>query len=96
MAFEMNSPLMNLPIPAVGLTIGPQYGVDVNSCLTIIDGHNHAPGSGTQINPDGLDINADLTFQGNNATALRTVRFTPQTSVSGVLDTGCIYALTSL
>ena len=59
---------MSLPVPAVGSEAGPQYATDINNCLTIIDTHNHAAGSGVQINPAGLNINAALTFQSNPAT----------------------------
>ena len=62
---------MSLPVPAVGNESGPQYAFDLNGCFAIIDGHNHSPGSGVQINPSGILINADLPFGNNNATSLR-------------------------
>ncbi len=95
MAFESTSPNMLLTIPGVGLTSGPQYATDVNNCLTIIDSHDHSPGHGVKVTPSGLNINADLTFTGNNATNLRTVRFTPQTQVLNPIatpaDVGALY-----
>jgi len=69
MAF-INSPNMTLPVPVVGTEPGPQYATDVNSCLAIVDQHNHSAGSGVQITPAGLNINTALTFNGNFATAL--------------------------
>lgn len=65
-----NSPNMFLPIPAVGNEPGPDYANDVNNALGIIDQHNHAAGSGVQINPNGIDINTALTFNNNFATGL--------------------------
>lgn len=92
MAFETISPNMNLPVPGVSLTDGPQWATDVNSCLTIIDGHTHASGSGVQVTPDGLNINADLSLNINNLINGRSVRFKPQGSpLSGAADLGCLY-----
>lgn len=83
---------MNLPIPQVGNEAGPQYATDVNNCLTLVDQHNHSPGYGTQINPNGLNINADLPMNTNNLTTARTVRFTSQPTVlAAAADVGCLY-----
>lgn len=74
------SPLMNLPIPGVGSENGPQYATDINNSLTIIDGHNHSPGSGNQITPSGLDINSNLPMNLNFLTQAAGVTFAPQSS----------------
>lgn len=92
MANTIASPNMNLPIPVVGVDPSPQWAQDVNSSLTIIDGHNHTAGYGVPIPPAGLNINADLTFNAQNATNLRSARFFPQLSpLSGPTDIGCLY-----
>jgi len=80
MANVINSPYMTLPVPIVGVDPGPDYATNVNSCLGIIDQHNHTPGSGVLITPEAMDINADLTFQDNNATNIRAARFFVQPS----------------
>lgn len=86
------STYMSLPIPIVGQEPGPTYAFDVNSCLTIVDSHNHVAGAGQQIPPSGLNINSDLTFLNNNATNLRSVRFQSQGSpLALVSDLGCLY-----
>lgn len=59
------TPNMLLTIPAVGVTEGPEYAVQVNTSLTLIDVHDHSPGRGVQITPDGLNINAPFSI-GNN------------------------------
>lgn len=83
---------MSLPIPSVGQEPGPQYATDVNNSLTIIDGHNHNPGSGVQITTSGLNINADLTFNDNNLTFVKSLRFQSQGSpLGGAMDLGCLY-----
>lgn len=87
------SPNMNLPVPVVGVEPGPDWATQINNCMALIDSHTHTTGSGVQINPSGLDINADLSFSGNNATLLRTARFQNQnTTLSGVADLSCIYS----
>lgn len=74
----INSPNMNLPVPVVGSEAGPQYATDVNNSLNIIDQHNHSPGSGVQITPNGLNINTALTFANNFATNLAGLTLTAQ------------------
>lgn len=86
------SPNMNLPVPNVGTDPGPDYANNVNNSLGLIDQHNHTPGNGVAITPSGLNISADLSFLSNNATALRSARFTPQPgALSGASDLGCLY-----
>lgn len=83
---------MALPVPVVGTDPGPQWAIDINSCLALIDLHDHASGSGVQITPAGLNITGDLTFKSNNATLLRSVRFSAQSApISNPTDLGCIY-----
>lgn len=94
MADTIISPNMNLPVPIVGIDAGPDWANNLNACLNQIDAHNHTSGYGVQIPPGGLNINADLTFQSNNATALRSSRFTAQLvplSTSSSSDIGCVY-----
>ncbi len=92
MSFTINSTNMLLPIPIVGVEPGPQYATDINSCLTIIDTHNHTPGYGVAIPSDGLDINADLPFNDNNLTEARSIRFQSQGAPLALgSDLGCLY-----
>src|ERR1700677_2201669 len=87
------SPNMSLPVPIVDLDPGPDWANNVNACLGILDQHNHSPGQGVQITPAGLDINIDLTMQGNNLTNVNTIRFLPLAmSLPGLSpNLGCIY-----
>lgn len=85
---------MGLIIPGVGTEASPTWATDLNASLASIDSHNHSSGQGVQIQPNGMNINADLAFQGNNATLLRSTRFSPQGAVlSGSLDVGCLYVV---
>lgn len=76
------SPNMGLPISTVGVDSGLNWEMNLNAALTLLDQHTHAPGSGIAIQPDGLNINSDLTFQGNSATNLKSAVFAVQTSVT--------------
>lgn len=89
---ETISPNMNLILPGVGVTLGPQWATDLNSSLNIIDGHDHASGSGVPINPAGLDISSDLTIKNNNLTNARSLRMAVQPSALALAsDLGCLY-----
>lgn len=80
MSGENISTNMGLPVPATGVTSGPDWADDYNASLNIIDAHTHAPGSGIAITPSGMNINADLSFGSNSATALLKGAFTSQSS----------------
>lgn len=83
---------MNLTIPTVSTTFGPEYAVEVNSSLTTIDAHDHSTGSGVPITPSGMNINSDFTFNANNAIQLRSTRFSAQTTpLSLPADVGALY-----
>lgn len=86
MSFILSSN-MNLPIPGVGTESGPQYAFDVNSCLTLIDSHDHSPGRGVQITPNGLNINAALSFNNNSAIDLAGLNLTAQLGTPVLLNT---------
>lgn len=66
---------MSLSEPVIGGTLSPQWAMLLNADLTVIDGHNHTPGSGVPIPSGGLNINADLTFNGNNLLDLNSLVF---------------------
>ena len=94
MSDTIDSANMNLPIPIVGVTSGPDWAQSINSCLTIIDSHDHSSGNGVQITPGGMDINSDLTFSSNNAIALRTARWTSQNAALALAtDLNCAYVV---
>lgn len=78
---------MNLLLPTVGGEPGPNYAFDVNNSLSIIDSHNHTPGSGVQITPAGLNINTSLTFQSNAATNVGYIGFFAQNASLSTIQT---------
>lgn len=73
---------MNLIIPTVGQEAGPQYALDVNNSLTLLDQHDHSPGKGVQITPAGMDINASLSFNNNPLLSLSYLSFQAGASAS--------------
>lgn len=86
------SPNMSLILPTVGQEPGPNWALDLNNSLSIVDQHNHTAGSGVQISPAGMNINVDLPFNGNNAVSLKSTRFNPQPlPLSSGNDIGCLY-----
>lgn len=74
------SPNMNLTVPVVGTTPGPQWANDINSCMTTIDQHDHTPGHGVPISSSALSITADLPLSNNSLTQVEAVIFQAQTS----------------
>jgi len=89
----MASPNMNLTLPSVGVTIGSEWATELNNAFLTVDAHNHASGSGVQITPSGININADLPLVSNNLTQARSIRFTAQASPLALAsDLACIYA----
>lgn len=92
MADTNNSTNMALPVPVVGTDPGPDYAYDLNSCLTLIDQHDHSPGFGVQITPSGMNINADLVINSHNLTLIRSARYAAQGSpLALAADLNCSY-----
>jgi hypothetical protein len=61
---------MSLPVPVVGNESGPQFAIDINTCMAILDQHNHTSGSGVLITPSALNINANLPINNHFLTGL--------------------------
>jgi microcystin-dependent protein len=85
---------MGLPVPIVGVTIGPNYATDVNNCLGLVDSHDHSFGRGVQITPAGINISSDLAANSNNITLLRSTRYVSQPTPLNLLsDVNTIYTV---
>lgn len=80
MSVAVPSVNMGLPVPPVGVESGPDYALDINTALTLIDQHDHTPGKGIQITPAGININTDLSFGNNSATGVLNVVLNTQAS----------------
>lgn len=68
------TPYMSLVLPDPSVTTGPGWASDLNTALSSVDSHTHAPGSGVQVPTAGININADLSLNEFNLIAPRTVR----------------------
>lgn len=75
-----HTPYMNLPVSTIGQASGLLWEQNLNTALSTLDSHNHSPGYGQQITPNGMNINSDLSFSSHNATALRTTRYSAQST----------------
>lgn len=85
----MSNP-MNLTIPTVGTTVGPDYANEVNDDLSAISSHRHVQGEGNPVPTAGIDINADLPANGFNLTEARSVRLNSQSAPLALgTDTNC-------
>lgn len=69
------TPNMGLTLPVPGSELGPQYASDNNGSFTSIDGHDHTPGQGVPITPAGLNINSDLSLNGNNLILANSIEY---------------------
>lgn len=76
------TPNLGLVLPTINVDTGLVWEQATNANSTTIDNHDHSPGSGAQIQPSGININSDFTFNNNSATDLTSIVFTPQISLS--------------
>lgn len=87
---DIITPNLGLTIPAVLSEAGPTYAENINNDLSIIDSlvyslNNPAPTA-------GLNINADLTFNQNNLTEVRSLRLHNNGfNLTGSTDLNCVY-----
>lgn len=80
-----------LPVPTV--TLGPEWAIELNAALEVIDAHDHSSGKGAPIKPSGLDITSDLDFQGNRAINLKSSKYTDQAAtLVGALNASSVYS----
>lgn len=85
---------MNLSLPTVSVTIGPEWATELNDAIEVIEDHDHSTGKGAKIPAIGLNINADLEFNSNRAIELKSSKFTDQSvSLTGAAHTSSIYSL---
>lgn len=84
MAFYPNIAL-TLPDPSV--SIGPAWAATVNAAFSAIDSHDHTGTKGLPIPAAALNVNGDVTWQGNRLTGLYLSRFNSQSVLpSGLTD----------
>lgn len=74
------TPNMNLTLPTVSQTPGPTWANQINADLSVIDAHNHVPGSGVPITSAALNINADVNFATHSAIGLNSTQYINQSA----------------
>ncbi len=81
---------MELDLPVVSTTLGPEWASKVNEALTTIDSHDHSDGKGALVTPAGMLINDDLDFVDNSILDTKSVGLAAQvaaiTSLLGSLQ----------
>jgi hypothetical protein len=82
---------MSLTQSSVGVTSGPDWAANTETNWSLIDAHDHSSGKGVKITSAGININADLEFNANDATELRTVAFDSSADATTSADRRCIY-----
>lgn len=70
---------MNLDLPTVSVTLGPEWASDLNAALEVVDSHDHTSGKGVRIPTAGLNINANLDFNEFKAYDLFSAQLKSQT-----------------
>lgn len=86
------TPFMNLNLPEVQQTIGPEWAELLNEALERVDEHDHTSGKGIKVKAAGLDINADLSFANNSATNLNKTKYQNNgTTLSGATNSNSVY-----
>lgn len=85
---------MALPIPVVGVDTGPNWALNIDACLALIDLHDHSSGKGVQIGTAGLNIDGDFSIGNNNLLNVNSMRLASQSAVlAGGSDLRCVYAV---
>lgn len=86
----MPTPHMQLDLPEVGATPGPEWAQKVNAAFERVDEF------GAPITPDRLNISGDLDVQGNDLTEVRSVRLEGQPApLAGPADLRAVFVVNS-
>lgn len=76
----MATTFMNLELPTVSVTLGPDWASELNEALELVDAHDHTSGNGARITPAAINVNADLSFESYRATLLKSAKFANQSA----------------
>jgi len=89
----MATPFLNLDLPVVLTTLGPEWATKVNEAFETIDAHDHSSGKGVRIKTAGLQINADLSMNDFRLTDVRAVKLQDDVSatLTGATNAGSLY-----
>ena len=87
---------MNLTLPDVSVTIGPDWATELNAALTSVDSHDHTSGNGNRITEAGINITDSFELNANALTEVGRVSYSNLTSliattVSSYVKDGDLY-----
>lgn len=90
----MSTPYLNMNLPVVSVTPGPEWAEDLNTALDIIDDHDHTSGKGRPITSAALNINDDVSANNHNITSARSFNLSDQsTPISNATDVRSLYSV---
>lgn len=88
------TPFMNLDLPTVSVTLGPEWATQLNDALEVIDSHDHSSDKGVKVKTAGLDINEDLDFNDVRAFGVKAVKLQEQlSSLTGASNILSLFSL---
>lgn len=83
---------MNLDLPTPTVTIGPDWAEQLNTVFEVVDEHDHTSGKGKQIPTSGININANLSFEGYKPYNLLSVQLNSNSSsLSGASHANSVF-----
>lgn len=88
------TPFMNLELPTVSVTVGPDWAEAINTALDAVDEHDHSSGKGKKVKTNGLQIDGNLTFATYKATEVGAVKFMNlSVALTGAANANSVYSL---
>lgn len=90
----MSTPYMNLTLPTVSVTLGPQWASELNTAIELVDSHDHTTDKGQQITPPAININSSLDFNSQKAINLYSAQFIDQlATLTGASNARSVYVV---
>lgn len=88
----MATNFLNLDLPIVSVTLGPEWANQSNAAFEVIDGHDHTSGKGALVPTSGLNINANMDFNENSAfNLLKVSLISNSTTLTGNTNANSVY-----
>jgi hypothetical protein len=69
---------MDLDLPTVSVTLGPEWATLLNAALTLVDSHDHSTDKGVKVTQLGLNITGNLDINENYLTDVGSMRLVSQ------------------
>jgi hypothetical protein len=74
------TPNMDLDLPSVSVTLGPEWATLLNAALNLVDSHDHSDGKGVKVTQLGLNITDDLELNEQYLTEVGSMRLVSQSA----------------